>query len=529
MRYFNTHGPVNMAEHYVVLRQTLVDQLLTQIKQGKFFTIYAPRQMGKTTLLNNLESALRPEIDYLPIVLNFELYEEVSVDFFIEDIGNLIKGDILAWAENNAQSTLTQLREMFTQSETTDIQWLRSFFTLLHKLLPTLKIVLIVDEFDATPLDALSPLLQTWRTMYLEKARRPHSLHSVVLVGIQNIARLNFGRSSPFNIAYQHRLEEFSLDEVRELLAQYTDETGQDFANGVIEKLYEQTAGQPFLVNRTAAILTEEVMQDRSRTIQIEDLRTALQKLVRESNYNFETITRRADKYREELLPIIFGAQRQFTLSNPMVKEMHLFGIIRESPIGNCQIPNPLYKRVLIDYFTPFEVGLQGALLANGFDFRPYAVNGLMHMELILSRFREFVERRGREAFKITPMPQEATGQYLLMAYLDIVVRQIGADHFSEVNSGEGRLDLIVVHKGIRHIIETKIWRGQALYEEGLLQLADYLASEGQEVGYYVLFHARPNVYGRLPEETLEFTTQVNGKKIFVYLVRLGHLFEEEN
>ena len=94
---------------------------------------------------------------------------------------------------------------------------------------PALKVVLIIDEFDATPQDVLSPLLQTWRTMYLERQRRPHTLYSVVLVGIQNIARLNFGRSSPFNIAHQYRLEDFSLGEVRDLLGQYTNETGQTF------------------------------------------------------------------------------------------------------------------------------------------------------------------------------------------------------------------------------------------------------------------------------------------------------------
>lgn len=124
-------------------------------------------------------------------------------------------------------------------------------------------------------------------------------------------------------------------------------------------------------------------------------------------------------------------------------------------------------------------------------------------------------------------MPQEATGQYLLMAYLDIVVRQIGGAHFTEVNSGEGRLDLVVVHHGRRYIVETKIWRGPALYDEGLTQLADYLESEGQTTGYYVLFHARPQVYGKLPDEALEYTTQIAGKTIYVYLVRLGHLFEE--
>ena len=138
-------------------------------------------------------------------------------------------------------------------------------------------------------------------------------------------------------------------------------------------------------------------------------------------------------------------------------------------------------------------------MLANGFDFRPYVVNDQLQMEAILSRFREFIERRGREAFKVTPMPQEATGQYLLMAYLDIVVRQIGAAAFTEVNSGEGRLDLVVVHKGQRTIIETKIWRGQALYEEGLLQLADYLQARGKPPATMCSFMPAPRSTANCP------------------------------
>jgi len=82
-------------------------------------------------------------------------------------------------------------------------------------------------------------------------------------------------------------------------------------------------------------------------------------------------------------------------------------------------------------------------------------------------------------------MPQEATGQYLLMAYLDLVMRQLGGDLFTEVNSGEGRLDILLAHQGTRYVIETKIWRGKVAYEDGLTQLAEYLESEGEDEGYY--------------------------------------------
>lgn len=65
MRYFNTHGPVEADKHYVVARQSLVDRLVGQIEQGKYFTIFAPRQMGKTTLLRQLKAGMQQLLDYL--------------------------------------------------------------------------------------------------------------------------------------------------------------------------------------------------------------------------------------------------------------------------------------------------------------------------------------------------------------------------------------------------------------------------------------------------------------------------------
>ena len=55
MRYFNTYGSVNVQEHFVVPRDALVTDMVAQIEQGSYFTVYAPRQMGQTTLI--LESA----------------------------------------------------------------------------------------------------------------------------------------------------------------------------------------------------------------------------------------------------------------------------------------------------------------------------------------------------------------------------------------------------------------------------------------------------------------------------------------
>ncbi|MFZ1627528.1 MAG: AAA-like domain-containing protein, partial [Anaerolineae bacterium] len=74
MRYFNTYGPVNEKEHYVVPRRELLDMLTEQVSAGSYFTVFAPRQMGKTTLLRQLTERLQAQSNYLVVVLNFQDY-----------------------------------------------------------------------------------------------------------------------------------------------------------------------------------------------------------------------------------------------------------------------------------------------------------------------------------------------------------------------------------------------------------------------------------------------------------------------
>ena len=524
MRYFNIRGPVNEIDHYVVKRAALITDLAEQIAHGTYFTIFAPRQMGKTTLLRNLRDALKKHPGFVPVTMSFQRFETWSVVEFMDEFGRLLARRIDAGIQDAFPEQVDTVKSLVTEHPPNTYARFWAFFDELHQLLPEVRVVLIIDEFDGTPQEAISPLLQTWRDMYLD-IEPPRSLHSVVLIGIQNIAKLNLGRSSPFNIANQLALPNFSPIQVEDLLAQHTKETGQEWVSDVVDEIIRLTDGYPFLVNRIAAILTEEIATDRLQPITQTDLALARQQLITEANYNFETLIHHANEHREVVLNILFGASRQFNLNDSVVNELHMYGIIDGEPDGNCRIANPLYADVLLAALRSPQLGLQADILVNGYDFRPHTSSDKLQMDLLLSRFRTFVERRGREAFKVTPMPQEATGQYLLMAYLSLIVRQTGGDLFTEVDTNTGRMDLIVVHKGQRYIIETKIWRGPEAYDEGLDQLVGYLKSENQTMGYYVVFHARPNVYGKLTHDELEFTVQRDNRQIHVYLVRLESVF----
>ena len=88
------------------------------------------------------------------------------------------------------------------------------------------KVVLLIDEFDAIPRDAVTGFLRSLRHIYLSgKTRCPHS---VGIVGVKDIIQLNYDRSiSPFTIQDEFHLPNFTLEQVKELLGQYTEEVGQ--------------------------------------------------------------------------------------------------------------------------------------------------------------------------------------------------------------------------------------------------------------------------------------------------------------
>jgi hypothetical protein len=120
-----------------------------------------------------------------------------------------------------------------------------------------MRIVVFIDEFDGIPLEELENFLAAVRELYQKyKRQEQKALHAVGLVGIRNITKLVVGGVSPFNIADQVKPPPFTPDKVRELYAQYTAETNQPFTEEAIQRVYEYTSGQTWLVNRLGNILT---------------------------------------------------------------------------------------------------------------------------------------------------------------------------------------------------------------------------------------------------------------------------------
>ena len=74
MRYFNTEGPVDPAEHYCIDRLGRVNlaKILALIARKKYFVLYAPRQTGKTSVLLALQDRLNSEGNCRCVYVNVE-------------------------------------------------------------------------------------------------------------------------------------------------------------------------------------------------------------------------------------------------------------------------------------------------------------------------------------------------------------------------------------------------------------------------------------------------------------------------
>ena len=362
MRSFGTRGRVYPDRHYVVSRTEEISDFINRIKEGRYIVLFAPRQTGKTTFFRFATEELSNQDEtYLPIQLNFEPYKNLNLaDFYAafysdtckeikkvyQRTNDVIPETLLPFLEDSAIVDNVSMKEFFENLAS----FLESQFSIKQN------VVIIIDEFDGIPTNVVSEFLHTLRYVYLSD--EPRAIHSVCIVGVKSITQLNYDRSiSPFNIQDEFNLPNFTLEQVQELLSQYTDEVGQPFDSEVIISLHKQTAGQPFLVNRAAQIMTEEVDIPKTDMIEMAHFAEVHTQLLEERNANIEhllTNIRRDHRYEKLLMNIASDSNKigvPFNLDNEIIYELSMYGVIRKDSNRRCDIANPIYQHHIVQEF----------------------------------------------------------------------------------------------------------------------------------------------------------------------------------
>jgi len=500
MRYFNTSGPCNPAEHYTVLRKELIAEGLQKVQRGRYVTIFAPRQSGKTTYFQLLIEELRKEGKYTPIWLSFENLQGATKKEFYETFGHKLRR---ALAVCGIATSVVIKNEID----------LAGFFEEIRRQCPAL--VVIIDEFEGCPKRVLDELMHTFRSIYHE--RKYYALHSLFLVGVSTLAELITSSStSPFNIAEEIKIPYFSPAEVKDLIAQYTQESGQEFDDEVIRAIYENTIGQPGLVGGLCAHLVEKVATDKMKPVNMEDFFRTLKYYLTESfDKNIINIVKKAKAKRTFMLHLLFSdALIPFSVDDPDIAFLYAHGVV-ENVDDYVEVAVPLYKKRLLTAFRPRINGETGYYVATQDTFGEYLSGGELNLKAILERYGEYVARRGYQAFD-TKHLREGAWHYSLDGFINFFIERLGGQTFTEVPSGRGRTDILILFGGQKYIIEIKIFTDQSYFQNGKRQLAEYLKTEGLEVGYYVVFSKKHAGNDVLAEEEI-----IEGKRIVTRIIRV--------
>ena len=198
------------------------------------------------------------------------------------------------------------------------------------------------------------------------------------------------------------------------------------------------------------------------------------------------------------------------TFDYEIINELTMYGVIKKGSDRMCEIVNPIYQHRIMQAFKPAVNGLEETYFPEDADkdFIDYLTSsGEIELEALLDNFKDFIARAGFRILQVPETPKEYVGQNLLYAYLDHFIRTIGADMFLEVQTGRGRIDLLILYNSRKYVVETKIWEGEKSYQVGKKQLVAYLKSEKVDEGYYVVFDHRSKPESRVETEALEGVT----------------------
>jgi len=500
MRYFNTFGPCDPAKHYTVLRRDLIAVGMAKVEKGRYFTLFAPRQAGKTTYFRLLMEELRQTGRYTPVQVSFENLKSTTKKQFYEALTHKIGREL---AEYGVRLPLVMKRGID----------LANFFEEIRGQCPTL--VIIIDEFEGVPRRVVSELMHGFREIY--HGKKHYALHSLLLVGVSTIAELIVSASaSPFNIADELKIPYFSFEEAQSLIAQYTAESGQKFDGEVIKAIYDNTNGQPGLACALCAHLVEEVATDRTQAVTITDFYKTLKHFLTERfDKNIINIVHKAQQKKSFMMRLLFNDDPiPFTVHQPDISFLYANGVV-ENVGGWAEVPVPLYKKCLLTAFRPSSNGEGEYYVSTHDTFSEYVHQDGLNVRAILQRYVEYVARRGFRAFD-TKQLREGAWHYSLDGFINFFIERLGGRTFTEVPAGRGRTDIMILFRDRKYIIETKIFTDQSYFQRGKRQLAEYLLAEGLEVGYYVVFSRKHTEADVLEEEEV-----IEGKRIFTRIVRV--------
>ena len=489
MKRFNTTGPCFPNEHYMLPALDRLPGIRELVAGGNYFVVHAPRQTGKTTAMKALVREINEKGDMFAVYCTLESLQKLmgAPEMAIREIRHLVL---------RSSSTIRELAS--AGSEIGDLKSNIGISTAIRDALQDLCIkaskpmAFFFDEVDCLVGDVLVSFLRQLRDGYVNRDMFPFP-KSVALVGMLDVrdykAQIrpdgqSLGQISPFNIVRKDMLiPNFTESDIHALYAQHTAETGQEFADGVIEDVWRLTFGQPWLVNAIGCECVEEIHAFRySEPITVDDVEAAKEAIIRRRDTHVDSLMERMrePRVRRIVEPLISGDRSELTYNDDDYRYVTDLGLLRVDR-GALVPANPMYAEIIGRYLSRGE---QDAMMRSVPE-TPWVKEDGLDMAGLMAAFQQFW-RENSGADRDIMGYRESVPHLVLMAFLQRVTN--GGGHINrEMAVGTGRLDLCVEFRGARYAIEVKTsdnFKGEKSYE----QCAKYLDSLGLDEGWMPIF-----------------------------------------
>ena len=381
--------------HYCIppLSRVDLEEILELVEDMRYFALHAPRQTGKTSTLTTLADTLNDSGKYRCIYVNFEVGQTARED--VTEAMRVLSGQIAESAETMLDDTF--VRDVRLQALEEDGGHGALNVTLSRWARAREKpLVLLIDEIDSLEGDSLISVLRQLRAGFDE---RPDGFpQSVILCDVRDyrVYSSSQGTSvaggSAFNIrAKSLRLRDFTQDEVCSLLGQHTFETGQEFEAGAMERIWDLTVGQPWLVNALArqACFEDRAGRDRSRPIGAAAIDRARETLIVRRVTHLDQLAARLheDRVRRVIEPLLEGSLEPDWSEEDMEYVRDLGLIALDDPV---RIANPIYREVVPRQLTSVLQSLLASFI------RPLSYrrsDGSLDLARLMQRFQWLLPR----------------------------------------------------------------------------------------------------------------------------------------
>jgi hypothetical protein len=511
-RWFNTAGPCQAEDHYMLLPMSRLPQVKRLIAQRSYFVIHAPRQIGKTTTILALAEQLNAAGQHVAAVLSVEIGAP-----FGDDIGAAETAILATWRDTLKFLLPPELQPP-EWNDAPPGQRISHALQKWSEVCP-LPLVIFIDEADALQNQTLISLLRQLRDGY---PRRPKGFPSSVgLIGLRDVRdykvaaggsdRLN--TSSPFNIKVESlTMRNFNELEVAELYQQHTDDTAQVFTPEAIQLAFYLTQGQPWLVNALARQLTEEIAPEPEITITPIMVEEAKEILIRRQDTHLDSLAERLreDRIKVIIEPMLAGLELG-NIPNEDIQFVQDLGLCRMDPLGGLTIANPIYREVLPRVLTVTPMASLPQISPTWL-----TTTGELDTDRLLHAFLDFWLQHGEALLKSASYPEIAP-HLVLMAFLHRVING-GGTLEREYAIGRDRMDLCLRYGSVILGIELKVWRtGRSdPLTKGLQQLEGYLDRLKQSSGWLIIFDRRTNALSLEERLQTSLAETANGQQVTV-------------